>query len=126
MFYSCRAGPAHVLEARPRHGTTSVPGWLGPDLLRAGRVLYRAQFLCFGPAHVPRAQWTTIASTYSLHLKINAILRLNTQTNVCCEITKIPFVFCKNNPNTVLSFFIRRLQKLLSFMVVESKLLFFV
>ena len=31
-----RAGLAHVLEARPRHGTTPVPARPGPVYLRAG------------------------------------------------------------------------------------------
>ena len=55
--YSCRAGPAHVLEARPRHGTMSVPCRAGPGTFNfmPGRALYRAENLCLGPAHGPRA-----------------------------------------------------------------------
>ena len=43
--YSCRAGPAHAPEARPRHDTMSVPG----------RALYRAENSCLVPAHGSRA-----------------------------------------------------------------------
>ena len=32
--------------------------------------------------------------TYSLSLKINAILRVNMQINARCKITKIPLIFC--------------------------------
>ena len=40
---------------------------------------------------------------YSLRLKINAIVRPNTQTNARCEITKIPFVLYEKDLDIVLS-----------------------
>ena len=51
-----------------------------------------------------RARKAWDASSYSLCLKINAILGSSTQTNDKCEITKIPFVSCEKDLDIVLSF----------------------
>jgi hypothetical protein len=40
---------------------------------------------------------------YSLHLIINAILVLSTQTNMRCEMTKLPLVFYENDLDVSLS-----------------------
>ena len=40
---------------------------------------------------------------YSLRPIIFVHLRLDTQTNIWCQIIKIPFVFCEKNPDTILS-----------------------
>jgi hypothetical protein len=42
--------------------------------------------------------------TYSLRLIINAIPGLGTQTNVRCEMTKLPLVFYENDLDISLSF----------------------
>jgi hypothetical protein len=41
---------------------------------------------------------------YSLHPIINAILGLGTQTNMRCEMTKLPLVFHDNDLDISLSF----------------------
>jgi hypothetical protein len=45
-----------------------------------------------------------IGRRYSLRPKISAILELGTQTNVRCEMTKLPLVFYENDLNISLSF----------------------
>ena len=42
---------------------------------------------------------------YYLRSKINAILRLDTRTNMWCEIIKIPLIFVEKDPDTILFFY---------------------
>ena len=64
--------------------------------------------------------WKSTPSLYSLHLKINTILRSNMQTNAWCKIIKILIIFFRMI-RTLSYLFLRRFRKLLFFIVVGSK-----